>query len=181
MAATLRYFMLPEDERALFRHLARHDLTIYPELVPPGQRPLRADEEGLRQLDAEAYYLAAERLGPVVVHPVRRGPDRGMLEIEEIPSPVLHYERSRRNEAGELVGGRLWAELDVSDDPGSRLGKPAALRGIFEDVHRFFRKAFRRSDPKGWWIGPRAATACRSEGLVLREPGHRGGTVRPGR
>ena len=27
MAATLHYFMLPEDERALFHHLARRELT----------------------------------------------------------------------------------------------------------------------------------------------------------
>ena len=47
----------------------------------------------------------------MVVHPIKRGPDRGMLKIEEIPSPVFHYERSLLNEAGELEGGRLWAEL----------------------------------------------------------------------
>ncbi len=41
MAATLHYFMLPDDERSLFRHLARRELTIYPELVPPGYAPAR--------------------------------------------------------------------------------------------------------------------------------------------
>ena len=181
MPATLRYFMLPEDERAFLRQLARHDLSVYPELLAPGHRPFRADESAQARLDGTAFYLAAERFGEVVVHPVKRGPDRGMLEIEEIPSPVFHYERSLPNEAGELLGGRLWAELDVSDDPGSRLGKPLGLRRIFEEVQAFFRKSWRRSEPKGWWIGPRAAAAHRGEGLVLREPGHRGGTVRPWR
>jgi hypothetical protein len=181
MPTTVRFFMLPEDERAFLQMLARHDLGVYPELVPPGYRPFRADESAQPRLDGPAYYLAAERFGEVAVRPVRRGPAKGMLEIEEVPSPVLHCQRSLPNEAGELVGGRLWAELDVTGDPESRLGKPLGLRRLFEEIRAFFRKSWRRSDPKGWWIGPRAAAACKAGGLVLREPGHRGGTVRPWR
>ncbi len=177
MAATLQYFMLPEDEVALFRHLARRELTVYPELIPPGYAPLAADELAPPRLDAPAYYLAAERIGPVVVHPVKRGPDRGMLEIEEIPSPVFHYERSLRNEAGELVAGRLWAELEVTNDPTDRRGKPLALRAIFDEIHQLFRKSWRRSEPKGYWVGPHAAAAHRRGELALREAGHRGRLV----
>lgn len=174
MAATIHYFMLPEDERAFFRILARQQLTIYPELVPPGFTAVAADEAALPKLEGDAYYLAAERLGPVIVHAVKRGPDKGMLAIEEVPSPVLHYQRSTRNEGGELVAGRLWAELDVTDDPRSREGKHRALHAIFDEIQGWMRKTFRRSDPKGWWIGPAAARAWKSEGLVLREPGHKG-------
>ncbi len=177
MAATLRYFTLPEDERALLRALARHELTLYPEIVPPGWEPPRVEEAVLARLEGASWYLAAERLGPVVVHPVKRGPDKGFLAIEEVPSPVFHYERSVIADGGELVSGRLWAELDVSDDPESRQGKPRALRAIFEDVHAFLRKAFRRSDPKGFWVGPSAARAWKSDGLVLREAGHKGRRV----
>ncbi len=177
MASTLRYFMLPEDERGLFRVLERQGVTLFPELVPPGYQGVPADPATLSRLEGEAWYLAVERMGPVIVHPIKRGPDRGMLEIEEIPSPVLHYERSLRNEAGELVGGRIWAELDVTDDPRARGGKHPGLHAIFEELHGWLRKTVRRSDPKGWWVGPAAARAWRSEGLVLREPGHRGGTV----
>ncbi len=172
MAATIRYFMLPEDERSLFLHLARRELTIYPEPIPPGWVPIRVD--GAAALEGAAYYLAAERLGPVVVHPVKRGPDRGMLAIEEVPSPVFHYERSIRNEAGELVSGRLWAELDVTDDANDRRGKPRALRALFDELHQLFRKSWRRSDPKGFWIGPHAAAAWKRGDLVLREAGHKG-------
>ncbi|HVI75782.1 MAG TPA: hypothetical protein VM683_12435 [Anaeromyxobacteraceae bacterium] len=174
MPATLYYFMLPPDELALFRVLARHELTVYPELVPPGFTPPRADEALVPTLEASAYYLAAERLGPVIAHPLKRGPDRGMLVIEEVPSPVFHYERSIANEAGELVSGRLWAELDVTDDPHSKQGKHRALRATFEELHGWFRKTFRRSDPKGFWVGPAAARAWKSEGLLLREAGHKG-------
>ena len=175
MPATLRYFMLPEDERAFLRLLARHELVVYPELVPPGYRPFRADESAQARLDGPAFYLAAERFGEVVLHPVKRGPDKGMLEIEEIPSPVVHWERSVRNDAGELVSGRLWAELDVSDDPeqGGR-GKPLGLRRAFEDVHDLFKKSWRRSDPKGFWVGPHAAAAWKRGELKLREAGHKG-------
>lgn len=174
MAATLRYFMLLEDELALFRLLARRQVTVYPELVPPDYTPVVAAEDTPASLDLPAYYLALERLGPVIVHPVKRGPERGMLAVEEIPSPVFHYERSIRNEAGELEAGRLWAELDVTDDPGSRLGKPLALKTLFLEIQDLFKKSWRRSDPKGYWVGPHAATACKREGLKLREPGHKG-------
>jgi hypothetical protein len=174
MAATLHYFMLPDDERSLFRHLARRQLTLYPELIPPGQAPLPLDAPTVDRLDAPSWYIAAERLGPVIVHPVKRGPDKGMLVIEEVPSPVFHYERSVRNERGELVAGRLWAELDVTDDAEDRRGKPLALKSLFEEIHHLFRKSWRRSDPKGFWVGPHAAAAWKRGELVLREAGHKG-------
>ena len=177
MAATLQYFMLPEDEVALFRHIARRELTLYPELVPPDYTPVPVDEHAPARLDGSAYYLAAERLGPVIVHPVKRGPDKGMLKIEEIPSPVFHYERSLRNDAGELVSGRLWAELEITDDANDRRGKPLALRALFDEIHHLFRKSWRRSDPKGFWVGPHAAAAHKRGELVLREAGHKGRVV----
>lgn len=177
MGATLHYFTLPEDERALFRVLARHELTVYPEIVPPGYTAPRADEQVVATLDLAAYYLAAERLAPVIVHPVKRGPNKGLLEIEEVPSPVLHYERSLRNEAGELVSGRLWGELEVTNDPNDRKGKPRALRQLYDDVSAAFRKSWRRSEPKGFWVGPAAAAAWKRGELVLREAGHKGDVV----
>ncbi|MFL5299762.1 MAG: hypothetical protein ACJ79R_05410 [Anaeromyxobacteraceae bacterium] len=178
MAATLRYFMLPDDERAFFRTLDRHEITIYPETVPADWKAPRASDEVVASLDQDAYYLAVERLAPVIVHTVKRGRDKGLLKIEETPSPVFHYERSRRNEENELVGGRLWAELDVTELPAASDAryKPSGLRSIFRDIEDSLRKSFRRSDPKGYWVGPAAARAWKSEGLVLREPGHKGDT-----
>ncbi len=177
MGATLHYFMLPEDERAFFRLLARREVTVYPELVPPGYAPVVAGDDTPARLDLPAYYLALERLGPVLVHPVKRGPDRGMLAIEEIPSPVFHYQRSLPNEDGELLAGRLWAELEVTDDPGSRRGKPYALKALFLEMQDLFRKSWRRSEPKGFWVGPHAAAAWKRGELRLREPGHKGRLV----
>jgi hypothetical protein len=177
MAATLNYFMLPSDELSLFRHLERRELTLYPEIVPPGYQPIPVSPETQPLLELPAYYLAAERFGPVVVHPVKRGPDRGMLAIEEVPSPVFHLERSLPNDAGELVSGRLWAELVVSDDPNDRCGKPRGLKTIFDDVHQLFRKSWRRSDPKGFWVGPHAGAAWKRGELKLREAGHKGGLI----
>jgi hypothetical protein len=177
MAATLHYFMQPEDELSLFRQLEHREVTVYPDLVPPGYVPVAAGPDTVGGLDLPAYYLAMERLGPVVVHPVKRGPDKGMLKIEEVPSPVLHYERSVRNEAGELVAGRLWGELDITDDPYDRKGKPRALKMLFLEVQDFFKKSWRRSEPKGYWIGPHAAALWKRGEIVLREPGHRGQLV----
>ncbi len=177
MAASLRFFALPEDEVALFRALSHQALTLYPELVPPGYRAPPVGEALPPALVAGAYYLAAERLGPVVVHPVKRGPDKGLLAIEEIPSPVLHLERSLTAENGELVAGGIWAELDITDDPVSREGKHRGLRAIYEELQDWLRKSFRRSDPKGWWVGPAAARRWKGGGLVLREAGYKGRTI----
>jgi len=174
MATTLHYFLLPDDERALFRQLARHGVTVYPELIPPGyQAPVLHDDLAAALADP-AYYLALERLGPVIVHAVKRGPDKGMLTIEEVPSPVFHYQRSLRNEEGELVAGRLWADLDGADAATSEPGKPRALRHLFDEIQAWCRKALRRSDPKGYWVGPRAAEGWKRGELRLREPGHKG-------
>ncbi len=177
MAATVHYFMLPEDEASLFRMLERRQLTLWPELIPPGHVPVRVEPGAVPGLDQAAYYMAAERLGPVIVHPVKRGPDKGMLVVEEVPSPVFHYQRSLRNDAGELVSGRLWAELEVTDDANDRRGKPLALRALFDEIGAFFKKGWRRSDPKGFWIGPHAAAALKRGELVLREEGHKGRLV----
>jgi hypothetical protein len=174
MGATVHYFMLPEDEITLFRLLARREVTVYPDLIPPGWVPLVADEHTPAKLDGDAYYLALERLGPVIVRPLRRGPDKGKLSIEEIPSPVFHYERSVRNEAGELLAGRIWAELEITDAPDNREGKPYALKRLFLEIQEMFRSSWRRSDPKGWWIGPHTAAAWKRGEVKLREPGHKG-------
>jgi len=135
LAAILQWFLFPDDERALFRQLARHRMTLYPEMIPPGYQAPKVDADLVAGLAQEAYYLAIEHLGPVIVHPVKRGPYKGMLEIEEVPSPVMHLERSVRNEAGELVAGRLWVELNLTDEATSQPGKPWALRRVFEEIH----------------------------------------------
>jgi hypothetical protein len=74
------------------------------------------------------------------------------------------------------VGGRLWAELIVTGATEDMKGKPRGLTRIFDELHDFFRKSWRRSDPKGYWVGPKAADAVKRTGLVLREPGHKGRT-----
>jgi hypothetical protein len=176
MAATLYFFMLPEDEKALFRLLDRHKITLYPELFEPGWKAPLANDQTVGALDQSTYYLAFEALAPVVVHPIKRGPEKGMLKIEEIPSPVFHYERSLKAENGELMGGRLWAELIVTGATEDMRGKPRGLTFVFDELHDFFRKSWRRSNPKGYWIGPKAGDAAKKHGLVLREPGHKGRT-----
>jgi hypothetical protein len=62
----------------------------------------------------------------------------------------------------------------VTDDPNDGRGKPLALKSIFEEVHHLFRKNWRRSEPKGFWVGPAAASAWKRGELVLREAGHKG-------
>ena len=172
MAATLQYFMLPEDERALFRMLAGKELTLYPEIFPPGTVGIPVDDQDRRGSSSwSAYYLAAERLGPVVVRPLARGTDRGMLEIEEIPSPVFHYERSLPNEKGELVGGRLWAELDVDDTPGPAHRQARRAEGDLRGGEPVLPEVLAPERPQG--LVGRAGGRGGGEGAAARPPGAR--------
>jgi hypothetical protein len=178
VANLLRFFFAPEDEVAFFRLLARYELEVYPIRVPPGWAPFRAKSESLPRMPEEAAYLAAKQLGPVLVDKVKRGPDKGAWRVDEVRSPVIYYERSRRNEEGELVNGKMWAELEITPQTGRRDAAPDRFRRLFVELEEWFRKTCRKSVPKGFFIGPHAARDFK-EGLVLRNSEHRGGTVSP--
>ncbi|MHB8873087.1 MAG: hypothetical protein ACYC8T_05315 [Myxococcaceae bacterium] len=180
MANVLSFFMSPEDEVAFFRSLERFHLEVYPERVPQDWQAFRADATSVPKLPEEALYLAASELAPVLVDKVKRGKDKGAWRVDEVRSPVIHFTRSRPNEAGELVSGRMWAELDVTQQTGRRDPAPDRFRQLYLDVEGWLKKTFRRGDPKEFFIGPTAARMFK-EGLVLREAGLRGGTVRPHR
>jgi len=179
MAQQLSLFLFPEDERAFLRFLAPHHLEVYPRRVPADWKPFHARAEKQEALPLEVYLAAAE-LGPVLVDRVKRGPDKGAWRVDEVRSPVIFWERSTRNEEGELVSGQLWAELDVTPQTGRRTSAPDRFRSLFQDVEGWLKKTCRRSDPLGFLVGPAAARAFK-EGLVLREAGHRGQAVRPSR
>ena len=179
MAQQLPLFLSPEDERAFLRFLAPHRLDVYPRRVPADWKPFHASAETQQALPLEVY-LAASELGPVLVDRVKRGPDKGAWRVDEVRSPVIFWERSTRNEEGELVSGQLWAELEVTPQTGRRTSAPDRFPRLFQEVEGWLKKTCRRSDPVGFLVGPAAARAFK-EGLVLREVGHRGQTVRPSR
>lgn len=175
MANLIQFFMVEEDERAFLRFLQRHRLEVYPARVPPGWKPFLAEEEAHPALPAECY-LAASELGPVLVDKVKRGPLKGHLRVDEVRSPVIYFERSRLNPEGELLSGQLWGELEVTPQTGRRTAAPDRFRRLFLELEEWVKKSFRRSEPKGFFIGPHAARRSK-EGLVLRDSAHRGGTV----
>ena len=178
MAQLERFFMSPDDERAFFRFLERLELEVYPLRVPPDWKPFKAAEAVLPKLPEEDLYLAASAIAPVLVDKVKRGKDKGAWRIDEVRSPVIYFERSRLNEEGELVSGRLWAELEVTPQTGRRDPAPDRFRRLYLEIDEWLKKTFRRSEPKGFWIGPHAARQFK-EGLALRDSEHRGGLVRP--
>jgi hypothetical protein len=177
MATRLPFFLAADDERAFLRYLAPHRLEVYPRRVPQNWKPFLAGVEGFDQLPPEVY-LAAPELGPVLVDKVKRGPDKGAWHVDEVRSPVIFWERSLPNADGELVSGQLWGELEVTPQTGRRTAAPDRLRRLFMELEEWLKKTCRRSEPKGYLVGPAAARAHK-EGLVLRETGHRGDTVRP--
>lgn len=179
MASTISYFLLPEDELTFLRALEPHRLEVYPEVFDASYRPFAAGAETAERLSADAYYLALTAAGEAVGRQIRRGPHAGLLEIDEIASPVLHYERSLFDAEGELRSGRLWTELEVVGDRQKRLHKPDLMRSVFEDIRDWFKKRCHRSKPNGFFVGRAAARRVTSEGLQLREAGRKGERVVP--
>jgi hypothetical protein len=178
MANLVRFILTPEDEQALFRAIEGLALQVYPVRIPPDWKPFAARAETLEQLPDEALYLAAPQFGPVQVDKVKRGPDKGAWRVDEVRSPVIYYERSRINDEGELASGKLWAELDVTPQTGRRDAAPERFRRTFQEVEAWFKRACRKSEPAGFWIGPQAARRSK-EGLVLRDAERNGARVRP--
>ncbi len=188
MADVIRFFMSPEDEIAFFRALEPHGLTILPEIVPADFTPLPVTGELARTLEGPSHYLAAERLGPIELREIERGRNRGSFDVDEIRSPVIHYERSiltprpaqpspSVTEGSELQAGRVWAELVVSGNVRENIGKSESFRQLFEEL-RAYLKRWRRSQPIGAFIGPGAARLY-SSGVRLRGEGRKGELYRP--
>jgi hypothetical protein len=176
MANLIQHFMAPEDEVAFFRFLERYKLEVYPVRVPPDWQPFVADGDAVAKLPEEAAYLAASEIAPVLVDRVKRGPDKGSWRVDEVRSPVIYFERSRTNDEAELLSGKLWAELEITAQTGRRDPAPDRFRRLYLEVEEWLKKSFRKSEPKGFLIGPKAARLSKT-GLVLRDAQHRGGTV----
>jgi hypothetical protein len=176
VADVVTFFLAPEDEVALFRQLEPLHLSIYPELVNPAEPPLPLNGAAAPQLDLPSYYLAAEHLGTVEVYPIKRGPNRGRYAIDEIRSPVIHYERSLREE-DTILSGRIWAELVVSQSTAANVGKSEAFRQLFHRVRDQLHR-FQRSRPVGAFIGPQAARLFKT-GVKLRSAGRHGKPYEP--
>ncbi|MBI3180654.1 MAG: hypothetical protein HYZ28_00675 [Myxococcales bacterium] len=175
MATRIRLFITEDDERALLRFLSRFRLEVYPRRVPPDWKPFFASEESQPLIPDEAYFAHGES-GPVLVDKVKRGPDMGHWRVDEVRSPVIFYERSLKNEEGELLSGQLWAELNWTPQKGRRDAAPELFRRLFGELEGWVKRTFRKSEPKGFLVGP-AAARLHKEGLVLRDSAFRGGTV----
>lgn len=177
MAAVVRFFMGPEDERAFLRELGPLGLELYPRVVPPDWQAPRVDETLAGRLDEPEYYLGVPEAGDVTVDKIKRGPNKGKLMILEVISPVIFFERSLL-EDGVLRSGQLWAELQVSGDVQRRVQKAPVVERVFRRVEEIVARRARKSQPVGWLVLPEASRMY-AEGIELREAGRKGERVRP--
>jgi hypothetical protein len=177
MANQLLTFMDADDEKAFLRFLERFHFEVYPRRVPPDWRPFRATADALPDFPPEDVYLVASDIGPALVDPIKRGPDKGHWRIDEVRSPVIFWERCLTNDDGELLSGELWAELDVTAQTGRRSAAPDRFRARYLQIEAWLRKSFRKSNPRGYLIGPATARRVKEGALVLRENRHWGRAV----
>ena len=171
MALQIRFFMSPEDERALLRQLTPLQLELYPELADPQYQPELVTDATV--LTDPAYYLAA---GDVTGYPIKRGPDRGRWKLDEVSSPVIHFSRSLPDEDGELRSGSFWAETESSGDQSRTGGKPVRFMKAVRELQELIKARYRKSSPvKGmvYFVGP----ACARANVPLREEGRKGEPV----
>jgi hypothetical protein len=168
LALSIRFFMAPDDERALLRLLVPLQLELWPELFEPRQQPELITDATV--LEEPAYYLAA---GEVTGYPIKRGPDRGRWKLDEVASPVIHFARSLPDEEGELRNGSFWAETESSGDQSRTGGKPVRFMKAVRELQELIKSRYRKSSPVGgtvYFIGP----VCARLGLPLREEGRKG-------
>ncbi len=177
MANRIQLFMLGDDELQFLRAIESYKLEVYPRRVPPDWKSFPAAPPAHPQLPEEDVYLAAAHLGNVLVDPVKRGPDKGFWRVDEVRSPVIFWERSMKNDDGELLSGQLWAELDITEQTGRRNAAPDRFRALFIEIETWLRKSFRKGNPKDFLVGPHAARAHKEDRLVLRHNEHRGREV----
>ncbi|GMU59771.1 MAG: hypothetical protein AMXMBFR34_15340 [Myxococcaceae bacterium] len=177
MANQLLTFMEADDEKAFLRFLERFHFEVYPRRVPPGWKPFKATAEALADFPQEDVYLVASDLGPALVDKIKRGPDKGSWRVDEVRSPVIFWERCLPNDDGELLSGELWAELDVTAQTGRKSAAPDQFRARYLELEAWLRKQFRKSNPKGYLIGPATARRVKEGRLKLRENKHWGREV----
>ena len=94
----------------------------------------------------------------------------GSIEIKkkELQNNIS-YKYILKNEEGELISGQLWAELEITQQTGRRDPAPERFKTLFNEIDNWVKKTFRKSHPKGFWVGPKTAKAVRQTGLKLRE------------
>ncbi|HEY0881055.1 MAG TPA: hypothetical protein VGE37_03835 [Archangium sp.] len=177
MATQLLTFMDREDELALLRYFERDVYEVYPRRVPEDWVPFRANEKNYDQLPEGELYLVASDIGPAIVDKMKRGKDKGSWRIDEVNSPVIYWERSVKNEDGELLSGQLWGELDVTQQTGRRDPAPDKFRHRFLLLDSWIKKTFKKTHPKGFWAGPKTAREVKQGQLKLRENKHFGREV----
>ncbi len=168
MATQIQIFMEREDELGFLRFLERNNMEVYPRRVPPDWVTFKATEQNYDKLPEEDVYLVASDIGPALVDKLKRGKDKGQWRIDEVRSPVIFWERCRKNDDGELISGQLWAELEITQQTGRRDPAPERFKALFLEVENWIKKTFRKSHPKGFWVGPKTSKAVKG-GLKLRE------------
>jgi hypothetical protein len=179
MANQIFTFMVKADELAFLNFLERYVFEVYPRRVPPDWQTFRAGPKVWEALPDDDVYLVASDIGPALVDKIKRGPDKGHWRVDEVRSPVIFWERSRLNDDGELLSGQLWAELDITAQTGRQNAAPAPFRERFLEIDEWVKKAFRKGDPKGFYVGQHCTREVKEKGTVLRENKHWGRQVAP--
>lgn len=169
MATQLQLFMDRDDELAFLRFIERYVFEVYPRRVPPDWTTFKAGEKTYDQLPEEDVYLVASDIGPAIVDKLKRGRDKGHWRIDEVRSPVIFWERNVKNEDDELVSGQLWGELEITQQTGRRDAAPERFRQRFVEIDTWIKKTFRKTHPKGFWVGPSLARTIKQNGQKLRE------------
>jgi hypothetical protein len=181
MPTAIEIMFAPEDEKQFLDFLSRFHLTAYPDRIPPDFDPIQVRADSQELFTEPGYYLAAEEMGPLEIHMIKKGKDKGWRIINEVNSAVIHYDRCVRDENNELRSGKLWTELNLNGDMQLNTDIfPEPYRRMWIQMREHVVSRSHKSNPAGYFIGHQAARLCRS-GTVLREAGRKGVVIKPHR
>ncbi|MFB0534604.1 MAG: hypothetical protein ACETWR_06450 [Anaerolineae bacterium] len=171
MGKQVRFYMLPEDERTFLRSVCRDQAVVLladssPEpklqilenlLTSLQQRSelstillwntaLPIKETDIREVRLREY---KEELGAYIET------GKVIYSVDRLNAPVIEFSPSFIRRDGQLVRGRIWAEM-YRQEGGTLVHKGADFESWYDRIARWLRRNFKRAEGIDGYFGPQA-------------------------
>jgi len=152
------FYMTAADEEEILRFLReRGDIAVIPYSYASAGFPelpvLPAPES--REHWYTLYLVSRSELGKIRYRPVKEG----LFTVDPTESPVVEWGRSMQR-GTKLKEGRFW----IGGTPASRTERAVAL---YEDLRKWLKKNYTRSERGGIFVGPDAARWAARGGQLI--------------
>ena len=179
MGKQLRFYMLPEDELAFLQFICSDQAVVILATASPEPRPLIIDQclTSLSHRSTLNTILLWNTLFSIEDSDVREGRLREYREeqgtyietgervysIDRLNAPVIEFVPSFVRPDGQLVKGRIWAEMFRLVE-GERVHKGLNFEAWYDRVARWIRRNFKRVGGIDGYLGTHALSWYREGG-----------------